>query len=194
MKSPDGSNVSSSSSSSQYINLRNVTLKSSLINSTGLNICHLNAASIFNKMDEIRNLFDGVKFDIIAVSESWLKPHHSNSPVAIKGYKCYRNDRVTRGGGIIIYVRETITTKVIEQSECFLTEFLFLELRCGDNRVLFGCVYNSHASIDISCFLNKINTISLLYTNIILTAVTLILIYSILLNLDIFHHLYLQQL
>ena len=168
MESSDEGDMSSSSDS-QYINLRNVTLKSSLINCTGLNICHFNAASIFNKMDEMRNLFDGVKFDIIAVTESWLKPHHSNKSVALNGYKCFRNDRVTRGGGIVIYVRETITANVIKHSECSSIEYLFLELRCSSLRVLFSCIYNSHGSNDISCLLNQLSFFSPLYSNIVVT-------------------------
>ena len=66
----------SSDSDHQVINFRNVILKSSLLNSSGLKVWFFNSASIFKKMDEIRAIFDGVDFDIIDVTESWLKPYH----------------------------------------------------------------------------------------------------------------------
>ena len=115
MERTDNEYVGSSYSSSQIVNLGNVTLTSSLQDSVGINVCHFNAASILNKIDQIRCLLDGVAFDIFEVSESWLNPHHSNESILLNGYNCYRNDRKSRGGGILIYVKEFIKTRVVKK-------------------------------------------------------------------------------
>ena len=58
--SDDGYPVSSESGH-QVINFRIVIFKVILLlNSSGLKVCHFNAASIFKKIDEMRAIFDGV--------------------------------------------------------------------------------------------------------------------------------------
>ena len=159
----------SSNNGSRDFNLNNIVLKSSMRHCSGLRICHFNSASIFPKIEELRTIFDGVNFDVIGVTESWLKPYHTSKSIALKGFNSFRNDRVSRGGGILIYVKDNICVSIIKQSHCTKTEYLFLELRYSGVKVLFCCLYNSHSSNDISLFLNELNVVCPQYSNIILT-------------------------
>ena len=87
----------------------------------------------------------------------------------MRGFKSFRNDRSTKGGGILFYVNECISSSVVRQSRCNKTEYLFIELKFNRQKVLFCCIYNSHASNDLYLFLNELNTVSPLYSNIVLT-------------------------
>lgn len=49
-------------------------------------------------------------FDILAISETWLKPDVPNSAIDIEGYQFSRFDRPTRGGEVGIYYKCTFKT------------------------------------------------------------------------------------
>ena len=56
--------------------------------------------------------------DIVLVSESWFKSHHSDEAVGIDGYQLYRRDRKKRkGGGVAIYIRDTVTSEKFEPAQ-----------------------------------------------------------------------------
>lgn len=152
----------------------NINITKTVINSIHaqypgyLNCCHINAQSICaknsSKMDELRDIFLNSKFDIIAVSESWLKPSTSNKTAEIGGYTLYRNDRkAKRSGGVAIYVKKSLLSYVVAISvECSITnvndvgsnefrtkgvQFLFLEINHQGRKLLFGVVYNPKPTI-----------------------------------------------
>lgn len=109
---------------------------------------HLNCQSIRPspnsvKFDELKSILSGSRFDIFAISETWLKPVVSSKAVSIPGYKFYRNDRENmRGGGVGVYVSNTIRHKVIFRAFALgKCESLFLELCSGSTKLLFGVVY-----------------------------------------------------
>jgi len=82
-----------------------------------LRFCHLNPGSAKKNIDEIRIFFDGAGMDIICVSESWFKNQHLEKHVGIPGYKLFRADRARRrGGGVAIYVRQDLRSKILSQS------------------------------------------------------------------------------
>lgn len=114
-----------------------------------LNIIHINSQSLCprtssTKLDEIRNVFDGEIFDVIAVSESWLKPFILNNAVSIDGYYMHRNDRIVRnGGGVCLYIKNGIKSKVIHSVNDEVNyEALFVEiLGTGSVSILLGVIY-----------------------------------------------------
>jgi hypothetical protein len=55
--------------------------------------------------------------DIFGISETWLKEKDSDNYRTIKGYNCIRNDRKgKRGGGICLYIRDTIRYNLLSLS------------------------------------------------------------------------------
>ena len=53
--------------------------------------------------------------DIVIITESWLKSHHSDGLIFIDGYSRFRKDRVRKkGGGVLIYMKSHITANVFE--------------------------------------------------------------------------------
>ena len=61
-------------------------------NYPGLKICHINAQSLNNKMDEFRLLFEDSNIDIICISETWLFTDISSSIYNLNGYQLFRAD------------------------------------------------------------------------------------------------------
>lgn len=127
-----------------------IVMKSAFVKDK-LSICGMNSQSIcakkMCKIDELRNIamFSGV--DIMCVCESWLKNEISDDTLKIDGYNIVRNDRKNRiGGGILIYLKSFLNYKVIKSSQENAnpsTEFIFLEVAIGRDKVLLGCFYNT---------------------------------------------------
>ena len=89
----------------------------SLKSAKGLKVCHLNARSILNKIDQFRLHFEKSGIDVITVSETWLTKGISSSILQMHNYKLFRWDRsffndtdtnVKKGGGLLIFVRDDL--------------------------------------------------------------------------------------
>jgi len=111
-----------------------------------LSAAHINAESLRGHFDEIRELFGPLNFDIITISESWLKPSINSHVVALPGYILYRNDRTNKKcGGVAAYIKEDIKCKVLYSTPCDYSarpEFMFLELCLpGAKALLLGVCY-----------------------------------------------------
>ena len=116
----------------------------------GLNICHINAQSLYPKMDEFRFLFEDTKMDIVCVSETWFARDLPDSLVNANGYNILRNDRRGQAGGVAIFIRNSIRYKEIRRSEDNdKIEYLFVEIFGVDSKMLLGCTCpNSRVSFE----------------------------------------------
>lgn len=113
---------------------------------SGLKLVHVNAQSlrVESHLVEFRRLFDDGTSDVVAVSESWLKPFVEDSDVELEGYKLLRCDRVDRdGGGVALYVKKNITASIVSSSDgtSGSPEFIFCSLGKGKNKILVVVVY-----------------------------------------------------
>lgn len=112
-----------------------------------LNVAHINAQSLKPKsrdakFDEFSSILDGKLIDVMGVSESWLKPYISNAAVGIAGYRVHRNDRVvSRGGGVAIYVKKELHSKVVATYSEPGAEALFIQVSSGLSQTLVGVIY-----------------------------------------------------
>lgn len=61
-----------------------------------------------NKFDDVRTYILESKYDIVAISETWLDCDVPSDTYLLDGYNFYRNDRNGRGGGVAIYARRRI--------------------------------------------------------------------------------------
>lgn len=84
-----------------------------------LMICHVNCQCLLPHIDAFK-LFSLVnKYDIICMSETWLKDSMKNGMIALSGYYLLRCDRVGKnGGGVGVFIREDIRANIIESSCC----------------------------------------------------------------------------
>jgi hypothetical protein len=64
----------------------------------GLKIMHLNARSIFNKINQLRLICHESKPDLLCPTERWLNSRHEDFEIRIDGYDLYRRvDRLKAG-------------------------------------------------------------------------------------------------
>ena len=74
-----------------------------------------NVNSIRNKFIEIKPIFDLQLCDILGVSETKLDDSFPLSQFCVENYKLHRQDRNDKGGGIMIYVKDTIPHKIVKE-------------------------------------------------------------------------------
>ena len=66
---------------------------------------HLNVNGLLHKLEEIRILLRGSKFDLFAITETHLnEDEHDDDDLEIDNYLFYRRDRKTNSwGGVLVY-------------------------------------------------------------------------------------------
>jgi hypothetical protein len=123
-----------------------IAMKSSFVRARvgDLRFCHLNPGSVVQNIDEMQFFFDNLPLDIICVSESWLKKHHTNKRFGLKGFKLFRADRDgRRGGGSAVYVKSEHKCKILAQSHIDApVNYLFIEINFHGLKVLVGTFYD----------------------------------------------------
>ena len=79
--------------------------------SNHLGIMHLNIQSLVPKLDLVEG--ESLAYDILVLSESWLKPEVSDDSIVIEKFlQPCRSDRCDRpGGGVVVHVRDTLTCR-----------------------------------------------------------------------------------
>ncbi len=121
-----------------------------------ISFCHLNARSLlsgvdlethiasqYSLLDEIyETLVYDFDFDIIAVSETWLKDNIGDHDISLAGYQVpfYRH-RPTRGGGVMLYVKEGIPCVHKTEFENNNLEILWVEIKVNNRKIYFGVCY-----------------------------------------------------
>lgn len=63
-----------------------------LDNINGLQFVHINARSVFHKLDTLKYEFLRKSIDILGVSETWLNPLINDDMICIQGFNLLRND------------------------------------------------------------------------------------------------------
>lgn len=147
----------------------------------GLNICHINAQSLKNKMDEFRFIFENSGIDVICVSETWFRPDINDDVFSVNGYRLFRSDRIARSnitglpdrtgraGGVAIFLKVGISGKVALRSKVEDDmEYIFLDVMCHGSKVFLGCVYRPNKDIDMDNLIKKLQVLSVKYNDIVI--------------------------
>ena len=108
----------------------------------GFVVGHLNIQGIISKIDELDLLLSSNKIDILGITETKLNDKHPTDTFSIKGYhKPFRKDRTeNKGGGIIVYVKESSNCTRREDLESDELEHVWLELKQPHSKSLLLCI------------------------------------------------------
>ena len=117
------------SSSSRDTHIPNIHLPSKS-NKKDCMIAHLNVNSLPNKFIEIKEWLGRGAFDIFCIQETKIDKTFPNSQFIVNGYNIFRRDRKKGGGGIMIFIRDSITA-VCKKTTCKSVEALFLDITVG---------------------------------------------------------------
>ena len=136
--------------------MTNIHLKSIRIrNSNKIVIGHLNINSLRNKFDFLVIQVKGY-IDILMISETKLDESFPIGQFLIDGYSVpFRLDRNENGGGILLYVRDDIPSKLLSMNSNI--EGFFVEINLDNKkRWLLSCSYNPKRS-QISSHLSELS-------------------------------------
>ena len=119
----------------------------------GLLIIHFNARSLKCNVESISNFLDtlDVVADVIAVSETWLRPHDDIHDVSMSGYNMYNTYRTTGlGGGTSLFVRDSLNVKEVPSyTKCInnVCECTTIEIVMDKGKnIVVGCFYRAPSS------------------------------------------------
>lgn len=108
-----------------------------------LKIAHLNVRSLINSFNNFATLITGSNYKVFAVTETWLTPDVDSELVNIPGYNFYRCDRLTRGGGVGVYVSNQLNCQLIELDipNNDRIEYIWLKLKINCKSYAIGTFY-----------------------------------------------------
>ena len=103
----------------------------------------MNIQSILQKLDLIK--CEPLAYDVLVFTESWLKPEIKNDDLLIDNFlPPFRVDRCNHpGGGVIIYVRDTLTCKRRTDLELENLEAVWIEIVVKSKKILIGGFYRA---------------------------------------------------
>ena len=128
--------ILNTNTSNEGNNENNVLKSLKLKNSNKVIIGHININSLRNKFELLTEMVRD-KVDLLMIFETKLDSSFPNAQFYMKSYS-YRLDRNSKEGGIILYVREDIPSKLINSScidhdkEYFLVELNLRKQKMGN--------------------------------------------------------------
>jgi len=113
---------------------------------------YTNANSIINKMFEFRERVNTGSYEVAGAAETWSNESINDAELHIEGYNMYRKDRKrTRGGGLILYIKNTIRAAINEElTNCEFEESLWCNVELNGQRLLVGLCYRSPTSTPVN--------------------------------------------
>ena len=105
-----------------------------------LTILYYNARSLFPKIDELTTLCTLHNPGIVCVVETWLSSDMGDSELSIPNYQVIRLDHNRHGGGVLMYVHNCLSYKVIVKGPATL-EFLVLSVSNYFCKLCVGLFY-----------------------------------------------------
>ena len=135
-------------------------------------IALLNVNSICGKFDSLKTIISG-KIDVMIIVETKLDNSYPTSQFFMHGYsKPFRMNRDKHGGGILVYIREDIPCKILENHNLPVDiEGLFVELNFRKSKFLLLATYHPPSQLDkyyFQCIGNALENYITKYDKIIL--------------------------
>ena len=108
---------------------------------------HLNINSVRNKFEALTYIIDN-NIDLLLISETKLDDSFPTAQFQMKGFSVpYRYDRNGKGGGLLLYIREDIQSKLlISKSKCNI-ETLSVVVNLRKRKWFLNCSYNPHQNL-----------------------------------------------
>lgn len=137
-------------------------------NTKTMRACYVNCQSLMAHLDEFMTFFVNSPYDIICLSETWLKPAILDCSVSLPGYQLFRCDRVgKRGGGVAFYLTTSNQAKILKSSESKYSkkpEYLIAEIvTASHSKILLAVVYRPPHCGHLGDFFNVFYDLSIHY-------------------------------
>lgn len=90
---------------------------------------HLNVRSLYRNYDEIGHFLHDNNIHVLALNETLLDDSISDSELRVQDYDLLRKDRNRNGGGVAIYIQNSITYEVVNSEVFDSLELLLIKIR-----------------------------------------------------------------
>ena len=121
---------------------------------TGLIVAHLNVCSLFKNIEEIRHILTENHIHILCLCETRLDDSITNAEMSVHGYRLVRRDRNRNGGGVIVYIHESIDfceRKDLNHCDNFL-EILCIQIKLPHQKPFIIVLWYRPPDCNISVF------------------------------------------
>ena len=133
----------------------------------GLEVCHPNVRNLLPKIDSLRLFISKNPFDVIAISETWLKPSTTNTELIIPNYVLTRNYHTDKTGwGMAFYVRNGLLFRSRGALQSSRIETCWIEIISPKTKSLSICSAYRPPDFNIETFIEKLkNDLSKIQAN-----------------------------
>ena len=114
-------------------------MKCLLINARSLKSQHKQGNKINNNIARFQDLVYSEGNDIVCVTEKWLNSHISNSEILIEDYEIFRKDRESRGGCVLVAIKEESFKNIREIKAGCNLEIVIVDVLTDSNTHLIVC-------------------------------------------------------
>ena len=123
---------------------------------------YYNARSILPKLDELRAGVLFQKPDMICIVETWLSEVVTDYELLLPYYQIHRLDRNRHGGGVVLYVHNSLSCKLLLKGGPHNLEFLALSVTSAlvANKFCI-CLFYRPPSSCVSIFDNRCTTLQM---------------------------------
>lgn len=138
-------------------------------------IAYLNINSLRNKIDSLREITFNFPVEILCIDETKLDDSFPDAQFKIEGYQFppFRRDRNKNGGGKIVFIKDGLIAKRLNDFETKVSETISLELTISKKKWFIMFAYRPPNEENKHIFFNEIsNTLNKalnLYDNILVT-------------------------
>ena len=119
---------------------------------------HVNISSIRSKFDALTYII-GNNIDTILICETQIDDTFPAAQFFIKGFSApYRQDKNRTGGGLLLFVREDVPSRILNPKSKTDIETLSVEINLRKRKWFLNCSYNPHKN-QISNHLECLNRV-----------------------------------
>ena len=111
--------------------------------SRNLFIAHLNVNSLRYNFFEIYDILNGNRIDIFGISETKIDASLTNAQFSIDGFELYRQDRDCKGGGIFVYIKNSLPHRLLNAHTGLTNdvEYMSFEICFKRRKWFLVCMY-----------------------------------------------------
>ena len=93
-----------------------------------------------HKLTDLQSLIYSSQYKLVGITETWLSKDIFDNEILPYDFTIYRNDRGSRGGGVLVAINSSIPSKLLDSPPDL--ELIVVEANCGSSSpLIICCVY-----------------------------------------------------
>ena len=114
----------------------------------GFKVLHLNAADLYGKIDQLRDIMSEINAHVLSLNETYLDDSITNDELLLTGLTVHRRDRNRNGGGVALYVHDSLTPSLLDVDG--EVESVWVSITTQGKKFIVGSIYRPPSSYVIT--------------------------------------------